>query len=522
MGDYYVIIIPALGGAIIGPLIYYLASEAKGTGIPEVMLAVSTQDGNVRPRVAVIKTLASSICIASGGSVGREGPIVQIGSSLGSAVGQLLHLSKNRKKILIACGSAAGISATFNAPLGGIFFALEVILREYGLRHFAAVVLASVSGAVVSRHFLGNFPAFKVPTYQLDSLWEMPLYLIFGFIIGLAALFFIKVLYKSKDLFDLIRLPDYLKPVIGGLIVGLLGFFYPEIFGVGYEYIELTLYGKLAAKIVLVVVLVKIIATSVTLGSGGSGGIFAPSLFVGAMLGEAYGKIIQYIIPGFAMPPGAAALVGMGAFVAGVTHAPISAIFILFELTGNYKIILPLMLTCVVATMIVRTMSRDSIYTIKLSRRGINLNLRRHFDLMEIIKVSEAMDKKVITVNENDPVRSAGLKIKSTSHRGFPVVDDNHYLVGMIARKDINKALSKDEGDFPVKDFMTRDITICNPGENLRIALEKLAERNIGRMPVVNPVNPNHVIGIITRKNIITAYNIALHEEEEDDTSRLD
>jgi CIC family chloride channel protein len=347
LGPYYVIFIPAIGGLIVGPLIYFFAREAKGHGVPEVMLAVATMGGRIRPRVALIKILASSICIGSGGSVGREGPIVQIGSTLGSSLGQLFKLSEEKVKILVACGAAGGIAATFNAPLAGIFFALEVILREYGLKFFSAVVLSSVTATVISRTFLGDHPAFMVPSYSLLSIWEIPLYFIFGFLAAFTALLFIKSIYKCEDIFDSWKITEYLKPAIGGLILGSIGLFFPQIFGVGYESIELALYGKIAIVLVSLLVLVKILATSVTLGSGGSGGVFAPSLFIGAMLGESYGKLTQLIVPSIAIPSGACALVGMGAVFAGASHAPISAILIMFEMTGNYMIILPLMITCI-------------------------------------------------------------------------------------------------------------------------------------------------------------------------------
>jgi CIC family chloride channel protein len=515
MGPYYVILIPAIGGLIVGPVIYLFAKEAKGHGVPEVMLAVSTLGGIIRPRVAVIKALASSICIGSGGSVGREGPIVQIGSALGSTLGQLFKLSEEKVKILIACGAAGGIAATFNAPLAGIFFALEVILGEYGPRFFSSVVLSSVTATVISRHFLGDHPAFLVPPYEFLSVWEIPLYFIFGFLSAFTALIFIRALYKCEDIFDSWKISEYIKPAIGGLVIGLIGLYFPQIFGVGYESIELALYGKIAVKVVIILVLAKIAATSVTLGSGGSGGVFAPSLFIGAMLGEAYGKLTQLLVPSIAIPAGACALVGMGAVFAGASQAPISAILIMFEMTGNYKILLPLMITCIISTMVVRRITRESIYTLKLKRRGIDINKLRGLDLMDSIMVSEAMVTTVVTAFEDSTVRHTGLMIKSTNHRGFPVNDHKGNLVGMVTRKDINKALTDGKAEHPIREIMTRDMIICYPDENLRTALEKLAEKNIGRIPVVERGNHSRLIGLITREAIIAAYSRALKRREE-------
>lgn len=516
LGPYYVIFIPAIGGLIIGPLIYFFAREAKGHGVPEVMLAVATMGGRIRPRVALIKTLASSICIGSGGSVGREGPIVQIGSTLGSSLGQLFKLSEEKVKILVACGAAGGIAATFNAPLAGIFFALEVILGEYGLKFFSAVVLSSVTATIISRFFLGDHPAFMIPAYQLLSVWEIPLYFIFGFLAAFTALLYMKSIYKCEDIFDSWKITEYLKPAIGGLILGSIGLFFPQIFGVGYESIELALYGKIAIGLVSILVLVKILATSVTLGSGGSGGVFAPSLFIGAMLGESYGKLTQLLLPSIAIPSGACALVGMGAVFAGASHAPISAILIMFEMTGNYMIILPLMITCIISTVVVRRFTKESIYTLKLRRRGIDIQKLRHLDLMEMITVSETMVKNVITIDETITVKNADMMIKSTHlHRVFPVIDLKGNLVGMVTRKDISEALNSEKAETLVKEIMTRDIIVCYPDENLRTALQKLGGKDIGRIPVVERGNPSHIIGLITREGIIAAYNEAFKKRKE-------
>jgi CIC family chloride channel protein len=489
MGHYYIIIIPAIGGLIIGPLIYFFAKEAKGHGVPEVINAMVTNSGRIRPRVTIVKTLASSICIGSGGSAGREGPIIQIGSALGSSIGQLFNLTEEKTKTLVACGAAAGIAATFNAPLGGIFFALEVVLREYGLKNFSSVVLSSVTATVISRSFLGDNPTFHIPSFQLYSIMDIPYYLVFSLFTAMAAWLFIKVLYKSEDIFNSIKIPEYFKPAVGGLIIGLIGLWFPQVFGVGYEVIESTIYGGIGLGVVIILVFLKIIATSITLGSGGSGGIFAPSLFVGALLGEAFGRVVSMIFPATVIPPGAFALVGMAAVFAGAAHAPISAILLLFEMTGNYQILPPLMITCVISVVIVRRTSRASIYTMKLLRRGIDIEKFAEIDLMDSITVSEAMITDVIAVLGSDTVRNVGLKIKDTNHRGFPVLSNDGKLIGIVTREDINRALKKGDADSEVQKIMTTDI---------------------GRIPVVTRENREHLIGIMTRKSLINAYNYAL------------
>jgi CIC family chloride channel protein len=510
MGQYYVIVLPAIGGLIVGLLVYFFAKEAKGHGVPEVMRSVLIGGGKIRPRVAVVKALASSVCIGSGGSVGREGPIIQIGSSLGSAIGQLFRLTEEKTKTLVACGAAAGIAATFNSPLGGIFFALEVILREYGLRNFSSVVMSSVTATVVSRHFLGNQPAFQIPPFDLYQISDFLYYLVFALITSVVAWLFIKVLYKSEDLFNKIKLPDYVKPVMGGLFVGIIGFYFPQIFGVGYEVIEATAKGELLLWLVVTLVFLKIVATSLTLGSGGSGGIFAPSLYIGALLGEAFGLIVSRVIPGTEIPPGAFALVGMASVFAATSQAPISAILLLFEMTGNYKILPPLMITCVLSAILVRWWSKYSIYTLKLVRRGIDVERYQYGNLMESITVSQAMITDVITVNQTDSVRKVGLKIKETNHRGFPVLTEEGFLAGMVTRTDINKALAEGNSEAEIRTVMTRDLIVCYPNESLKTAMHKIASRNIGRIPVVERDNETRLIGILTRKSLINAYNRAL------------
>ena len=515
MGPYYVIVIPAVGGIVVGLLIYLFASETKGHGVPEVMLAVATGGGKIRPRVAAMKAVVSSICIGSGGSVGREGPIVQISSALGSSLGQLFRFSEDKTKILIACGAAGGIAATFNAPLAGIFFALEIILRQYGMRNFSSVVLSAVTATVISRAFLGSNPAFATPPYEILSNWDFIFYVILGFLAALVGWIFIKVLYKSEDLFDAWKIPSYLKPAIGGLALGGIGFYFPEIFGVGYNSIEQVLNEQLAPMLILGLIGLKILATSLTLGSGGSGGVFAPSLFIGVMLGSAFGSFLHMLFPGIPISIGGFALVGMAAVFAGSAQAPISAILILFEMTGDYKILIPLMISTVIATIMVRKLSKESIYTLKLRRRGVDIMSIKRLDLMENILVSEAMFKNVITVTETTAVKDAGLMIKSTTHRGFPVLNEEGKLTGMVTQQDINKMLRIGKGDIPVSQIMTTDMIICYPEETLKTALEKLGERNIGRIPVVVHKDSAHLVGIITRKGIIAAYNLELHKKQE-------
>ena len=352
---------PAIGGLIIGPIVYYFAREAKGHGVPEVMESIVLRGGAIRPRVMIAKITASAICIGSGGSVGREGPIVQIGSAIGSIFGQVLRVTGSHLRTLVACGTAAGIAATFNAPIAGALFAMEVILSDFGFSQFSPIVVSSVAATVVSRHFLGDFPAFVIPHYELVSVFELIPYGILGILSAFVALVFINLLYKTEDLFDTIPIPGFLKPAIGGLAIGAIGIYFPHIFGVGYNTITLALEARLAWYFLLFLVFLKLVATSITIGSGGSGGVFAPSLFLGASLGGLVGTAVHTLIPLHTASSGAYALVGMGAVAAGAMHAPITSILIVFELTNDYRIILPLMTACIISVLITTKLKKDSI-----------------------------------------------------------------------------------------------------------------------------------------------------------------
>jgi CIC family chloride channel protein len=382
-GPAYVVIAPALGGLLVGPLIYFFAREAKGHGVPEVMEAVALRGGRIRPVVAIVKSIASSLSIGTGGSVGREGPIVQIGSTIGSTVGQAMKMSDDRVRNLVACGAAGGVAATFNAPIAGVIFALEVILGNFSVKAFGTVVIASVTASVVGRAAFGDVPAFHVPEYTLNSLWEFPLYLVVGIAAAVVGALYTRAIYGFEDLFERWKaVPEWSKAAFGGLLLGGTALAYgavpglgfdrvPQVYGVGYETIESGLLGNQVMLVMLALAGLKILATSLTIGSGGSGGVFAPSLFIGSMLGGSLGLLFAQLVPGVPGPPGAYALVGMGAVFAGSTHASMTAVLIIFEMTGDYKIILPLMLAVVTATLLSGVLLKgETIYTLKLTRRG--------------------------------------------------------------------------------------------------------------------------------------------------------
>ncbi len=509
---YYRVAVPVIGGLIVGPLVYFFAREAKGHGVPEVMESIALKGGVIRKRVVVVKTLASAICIASGGSVGREGPIVQIGSAVGSALGQFIKASADRMRILVGCGAAAGIAATFNAPIAGSMFALEVILGDFGLATFSPIVISSVVATAVSRAYLGDTPAFIVPVYELVSAWELPMYLFLGLFCALVGITFTKILYRIEDLFDEIKFPDYLKGIIGGLILGIGSLVFPQILGVGYGAIDMALMQQMAWWLLLVLVPVKILATSITIGSGGSGGIFAPSLFLGAMAGGFFGAVVHQLFPGLTASPGAYSIVGMGAVVSATTHGPLAAILILFEMTGDYKIILPLMLSCIIAAIAAGQLMRDSIYTLKLIRRGVDIKEGKEVNVLKSIRVKEVMNPNVETITEALPLEQMSEVISKSKFNSFPVLDAKNRLIGILSFNDYNEAIFDEHlKDLVVaKDLATTDLVTVSLDDNLYTALEKISLKDFAVLPVVSEADPLRLEGVISRRDIIGAYNKAV------------
>jgi CIC family chloride channel protein len=515
LGQYHVILIPAAGGLIVGLLVYFAAREAKGHGVPEVMEAVAIRGGRIRPRVALVKALASSICIGSGGSVGREGPIVQIGSSIGSTVGQWLRLSDDWVRTLVACGAAGGISATFNTPIGGVFFAMEVILGRFLTPRFGFVVISSVVADFVAHVFLGSQPSFDVIPYSMVSHWELLPYVLLGVLAALAATVFIRVLYKTEDLFDAWHFPEYLKPVIGGIGIGLIGLYSYDLLGVGYGNVfwvstmsvNQALLGEIALQSLVILLLLKIVATSLTLGSGGSGGVFAPSLFIGAMLGGALGTVAHHFFPALTATSGAYALVGMAAVFAGATRAPFTAIIMLFEMTRDYNIILPLMVAVVISTVISRSLNRETIYTLKLVRRGVDLHQLDQASPLREVTVGEAMTRGFPTVLPQMLVSQLLTKLRDTGYHGFPVVDKDDNLVGMVTVSDIETAMAKgDVSDMAVGDITSKSLVVAYPDEYVHDVFVRLGTREVGRIPVVARNNPKRLLGVLQRQDVLIAY----------------
>ena len=512
--SWWKVLVPSLGGLFVGMIGYYLAREVKGHGVPEVMEAVALRGGRIRPRVVFAKLIASAVCIGSGGSVGREGPIVQIGSALGSTIGQWLKVDPQRLRTLVGCGAAAGIAATFNAPIAGALFAVEIILGDFGVAYFSPIVISSVVGTVVSQHFLGDFPAFAVPAYSLVHPGELFAYAALGLLAGFAALAFIRTLYATEDLVDRIRIYPPFKAMIGGALIGIIGIWLPQIYGVGYEAINEALNGTILWQTMAILVVFKLLAVSITIGSGGSGGIFAPSLFIGAMLGGVVGMFVHSIWPESTGSPGAYALVGMGAVVAAGTHAPITAIVIIFELTSDYKIILPLMICCIIATLLTTQLQTASIYTMKLMRRGVDIRGGRAFDLLQSIPVHEQMRTDMATVRPQDGLMQLVSRFMNYPGNVLFVVDDDQRLLGIITQDQLRPVMTEASSLnvlIIAQDLMIdRDFTTISPEDSLADVMKLLGSQE-GEVPVLRN---GRLVGAIWPQDVIARYNAELFNRE--------
>lgn len=509
------------GGALVGLIVMVIAWEAKGGGVTTVMEAVALNRGRLRGRAAPAKVLASSITIGVGGSSGREGPIVLIGASIGSKIGQWVRLTDEQISMLVASGAAAGISAAFNAPIAGCMFALEVILGRFSNRYLGMVVVAAVASNVVSRALIGEEPAFLVPAYPLNSPLELPLYALLGILSAVSAVSFIRILYWFEDVFDKLRhLPLVGRTMIGMFLTGLIGLAAPEVLGSGLEFIGESITRDFSVDLVTVTALffLKLLATCFTLGSGNSGGEFAPGLFMGAMLGSMVGHIGSDLFPTVVVTPSAFALVGMASMLAGTARAPITAIMLVLEMSNDYRLIVPLMMTVIVSTIVADFLHPDSIYTLKLTHKGIRWLRGHDVDVLQTVTVQEVITINYATVSPEMKLVDLLVTFSHTHHHGFPIVDEKGHLKGIITLSDIENAQAQGVAyETPVLEFATTsNIITVFPDDPIFVALRRMNVYNIGRLPVVSRRNEMTYLGMIRRADILKAYDIGITRKSMD------
>ncbi len=516
----WVILIPVIGGIVVGFMAKYGSSKIKGHGIPEAMEAVLINRSRIEPRVAILKPISAAIAIGTGGPFGAEGPIIQTGGAIGSLVGQVLHTTASERKVLLACGAAAGMSATFNTPIAGVILAIELLLFEFKARSFIPLVIASTLATAVHMQLLGAGPMFKVTAMDFGIPHALPFYLLLGLVCGLAAVGFSKLLYWTEDQFEKLPVDDLWWPAIGALGLGIIGYFVPRVLGVGYDTIGDILNANLPWKILIVVMVAKAVALVISLGSGTSGGLLAPMFMSSAALGGIFAMGMDRIFPAANLSAGAFALVAMGAVFGAASRATFSFIIFAFEITRDYNSVLPLMLVSVIADGIAMLlMPRASIMTEKLARRGLHIHQEYEADALRQMMVSETMEKDVPKVPAHMKVGELADRIARRDpevchHQGMLILDSEGKLAGVITRGDVVRALDKDpSGGLSVLEAGTRDVVVTYPNELLHDASAKMLRNAVGRLPVVDRDDPRRVVGYLGRPGIMAARLRNLEDE---------
>ncbi|MEK7282494.1 MAG: chloride channel protein [Acidobacteriota bacterium] len=510
-------LVPTLGGAIIGLIIFLTRQSVGGHGTAALIEAVAQRGGVLHFGRSLVKAAATIVTVGTGGSLGREGPLMRVGAALGSALGRRFHLSGNRLNILLGCGAAAGIAAAYNAPIGGALFALEVILGNFALESFGPIVVAAAIGTVISRHLVSAYPAYHPPPYStLTSGWELWHYLLMGLLIGVASSLFILALRGTEKGFKRLPLPEWCKPVAGFALVGLIGAFYPQVFGNGYDTTNRVLRDEMTLGLVLLLPFLKLAATALTAGSGGSGGLFTPTLFIGSTLGYIYGAWCHEAFPLATSVPGAYALVGMGAMIAGTTQVPLTSIMIIFELTGDYQVILPLMVACTGAVVVSRLLHRESIYTGSLIERGVRLGGRMEELVMDTIQVRDLMRSACAPVNELESVGVVMKRLLNEGRKEFFVVGEDGRLLGAITLGDLSEPLRNPEAaqTLRARDVMYTDVPVLHEDDLLSDAIGRWRQVSRDRLPVVDSPESRRLVGELSAGDIIAVYSQeVLHKE---------
>jgi chloride channel protein, CIC family len=508
----WVILIPVIGGIIVGIMAKYGTPKIKGHGIPEAMEAVLVNRSRIEPRVAILKPISAAIAIGTGGPFGAEGPIIQTGGALGSLVGQAFHTTAVERKVLLACGAAAGMSATFNTPIAGVILAIELLLFEFKSRSFIPLVVASTLATAVHMQLLGPGPMFQVTTVDFGIPRALPFYLALGLICGLAAVGFSKLLYWVEDQFEKLPVDEMWWPAIGALALGIIGFFVPRVFGVGYDTIGDILNGQLAWKLLLVVMIAKAVALVVSLGSGTSGGLLAPTFMWSAALGGLFALIGNHFFPSANLSAGAFALVAMGAVFGAASRATFSFIIFAFEITRDYNSVLPLMLVAVIADGIAMLFMPDSsIMTEKLARRGLRVHQDYEADALTQATVGETMERELPVIPASTKVGVVAARIAShdpdvARHEALLILDGGGKLAGIITRGDILRALDKDSaGEMTVQEAGSTHMVVAYPNELVSEAAAKMLHFDIGRLPVVDRADERRVVGYLGRAGILAA-----------------
>lgn len=514
-----VVIVPVIGGLIIGALGKYGSPKIRGHGIPEAMESVLTNRSRISPRVAILKPLSAALAIGTGGPFGAEGPIIQTGGAFGSLIGQIIHVTAAERKVLLASGAAAGMAAIFNTPIAAVILAIELLLFEFKSRSFIPLVIASTLATATHFQLIGREPMFEIGVLDFGIPTNLPFYLILGLICGVAAVFFTKALYWFEDQFERLPIDSMWHPAIGGLALGIIGLFMPRVLGIGYDTISEILNSSLPLTLLLGLMVFKSLALFVTIGSGTSGGLLAPMFMVGAALGGSFALIVNQIVPGASLSPGACALVAMAAFFGAASRATFTFIIFAFEIIQDYHAILPLMLVSVIADGVGLYLMRNSIMTEKLARRGLPIHHEYEPDILQQLLVRDVMDSNPPTVPGTMLLKELADRIAQgdpllTRHQAIPVLGEDGKVVGIITRGDVLRGLEQsDEENVTVMEAASSNLLVTYPDEPLYEAVTTMLKNDIGRLPVVSRENPQKLIGYLGRAAVLQARLRRISEE---------
>ena len=506
---------PAIGGLVIGLFIHYLLPGGRPHAVSHVIEASALHDARMSLTVGVRAALASAASIGVGASVGREGPVVHLGASLGSWVAKRLHLGRVLARTLLGCGVAAGVAASFNAPIAGSFFALEVVVGHYALSAFAPIVIASVTGTLISRARYGDYPAFILPdNWTIVSFWEFPGFALLGLVSALAAILFMWSIMFTEDVAARLPVPAWSRPAFAGLLVGLIALFVPEVLGVGYEATDKALSDLYPLWFLFALIVAKTAATAISLGGGFAGGVFSPSLFIGAMVGGAYGIIATHAFPDLSSGHGAYTIIGMGAVAGAVLGAPMSTILMIFEMTNDYELTIGVMLATVIASVATQQVHKQSFFTWQLERRGITIRGGHQTGLMRRVKVSSVMDHRYASVTPETPIAQVRLKLQAAPWGELFVVDEDGGLSGVITYADLHEAAFDTSHDSElIADNVARSVpALLLVGDHLEEAVKAFNLTGEPHIPVVADKKSMVLRGLVHEHEVMLAYQRALNQ----------
>lgn len=507
------LVVPTAGGLLVGLFIHYFMADRQPRGVADVIEANALHGGRMPLFNGLKAAFVSAASIGVGASVGREGPVVHLGASLGSWAARRLQLGRSLSRTLLGCGVAAAVAASFNAPIAGVFFALEVVIGHYALSAFAPIVIAGVTGTLISRAYYGDFPAFVLPNaHVIASFWEFPAFILLGVLSAIVAIIFMSSIFFTQDVVSKVPAPPWVRPAAGGLAVGAIALFYPQVLGVGYEATDAALSELYPLSLLLALILLKTAATAICLGSGFGGGVFSPSLFIGAMVGGAFGLIATFFFPHLSSGHGAYTIVGMGAVAGAVLGAPISTILMVFELTSDYALTIAVMIATVIASLITQQVYGRSFFTRQLERRGVSIKGGQDIALLKSLKIAGVMEQDVDTIAQDASIPAVRIGLMAARFGVLFVVDKDQRFLGAIAFPEMNDVAvdTSHDADWTASTVMRKTPAVLRMDDDLAAAVEAFGISGEPHLPVVESKDSRKLVGIAHQHEVLLAYHQAL------------